>query len=403
MRMFKEFYRPGNVIKTAAYYLGTAGVVAATVTLAPTWALIASGVLFAGITAASKKAMSDNNFHKSLKRHPESHPDSPNLGKIARELYQKTGLSAKNYPIYDFKSNSTHDKQSQTGWMFNKMAHIPNAAALGTNQETVILISEPLLKLLNDAEEKSVLAHEFVHAAAKHNRSSFLPKMVGDASGFAGLLTQVGMLFTIGWNAAYSVLIGQFLGNQWFNFTNPKKAEILRQDNDNLSISQIQQKKGFSAIKSAYAEVVQTTLLAVVSPLYLKVYAAFKGLSLFNKLASAAFSRNHEIQADRGATTVLGADPLALATALRKMESVMESSLEKANGGKLPKPGFLSRVWKQATSTHPSVKSRVKKLGNIARKQGRSEDEIQAAISGPLDIAPGNELSESTLRTIMAI
>ncbi len=79
-------------------------------------------------------------------------------------------------------------------------------------------------------------------------------------------------------------------------------------------------------------------------------------------LGQLALSRNREFEADLGSTELTG-DPLALASALRKMEAPSHRLLERVlfPGPRIPDPSLLR--------THPPTKERVRRLLELAEGQ----------------------------------
>src|SRR5690606_16346800 len=92
--------------------------------------------------------------------------------------------------------------------MFRTMGQTPNAAAMNLGKP-VIMISQPLLQLLNNKEEKAVLAHEFAHAAARHQHLRLPLSLVSTATKTAASLTVLGTAIAIGlWPLALSITAG---------------------------------------------------------------------------------------------------------------------------------------------------------------------------------------------------
>ena len=93
-----NLYTARNVVSSVAHYGATAAICAGAVAIAAPWALVAGVVLVGGINYVAvkqaRKVMEDR-----LVEHGPSTPDSPNLGKIAADLYQKSGLKSEGYPI----------------------------------------------------------------------------------------------------------------------------------------------------------------------------------------------------------------------------------------------------------------------------------------------------------------
>lgn len=402
--MAKNLYKPGNALTIATYY-GTTGILAiGSLLLAPslTGAAIAVGITL-GLSALLipvQKRFIENN----LARHDDAHQDSPHLGEMADDLYKASGLSRDDNPIYSFRPDYTK-KRSFIGDLFENifdtMSHTHNAAALNLGKP-VIMISEPLLKLLDDKEEKAVLAHEFAHAAARHSQVSLPHSLLNGAATVNNAITGWAALLAAGWHGiAYSVAAG--LGAQTLFSAIHPKGKLVFKDKVGMSVPELVDKASVDKKVALVGMAVTVPIVTYFSPVYLGVFAALKGLSLTSKVVGGALSRTLEHHADSGAVE-LGADPLALITGLRKLEMAQKNSLEaafKAEGRKMPKPGFLSRQWENATSTHPATESRIKHLAGIARKKGANEADIEQAVNGKIEVSPEHNMPPYILRTLM--
>jgi len=329
---------------------------------------------------------------------------SPNLGKIAKELYAASGLSAADFPIYDFRidENKITDKsegvRKALREQFNSMADVHNAAALNLGKP-IIMISKPLLALLNDAEEKAVLAHEFAHAAAKHQHLALPQKLLGTAISFANGLTRFAAFLSAGW-IGVPVAIATGIGTKLAAARWGGKWDLLKKPNEQLSMPErLEKKKAGQKIKVVGA-IGTTVAVSLFNPLYPFFYAATKAVSAATKVVAGTFSRSNEYQADRGAVE-LGASPLALITALRKMKEVQEVSLKEVFGT-LPKAGFLSTAWKNATATHPTIPRRTARLADIARQKGFSDAQIDAAVNGNIAVGPEHRMAPALIEKMLA-
>lgn len=395
--MAVQLYKAKNILSFGGHYLAVGALVAGAALIAQPWMLaVAAGLV--GTSLLSLRAQRKV-FEEYLAQHPETSVDAPRLGQTARELYAASGLKAENAPIYDFKVDQKKvDKQPNAfadsmGDLLGKQALTHNAAATNFGKP-VIMISKPLLKLLDNAEEKAVLAHEFAHAAARHNQMALPLRLIAgvaaSTSAIAGLTAIVSMgwvpiLAAIGTSVAVSVAV--VVTNKSL-FMKPKGTETLR---DRVEQKKVLEKRG---------RLIQLSSLAIFTAAnvaYLPLWAAIRGITSSARVISGSLSRRMEFHADRGAVD-LGANPLALVTALRKIETVHKQSLEKAYGGSLPKKGFLARIWQRATITHPSTERRVRRLCDMARRKGYGEAEIKVAAEQPISIAPGHELSPEFFR-----
>lgn len=402
--MTTQLYTARHVASAAVHYTATIGLLATTALVAPVWAIAASAALVGGISYVSIKAQKKI-FEENLERHPDVSAVSPNLGKIAQELYAKSGLSAEQFPIYDFRidekkiADQPEGVQKKLRETFNGMAEMHNAAALNFGKP-IIMISKPLLALLDDGEEKAVLAHEFAHAAAKHQHLSLPQKLTGAAIGMANGLTRVAAFLSAGW-VGVPVAIATGIAARIVTAKATGKWNLLVTNDKELSISERLQKKKVAGIVKVGGTVGLVAAAAAFNPLYPAFYAVTKAVSTAVKLVTAAFSRSNEYQADRGAV-VLGANPLALVTALRKMKTVQEVSLQEAMGTELPKAGWLRTMWKNANATHPTIPRRVARLAGLARKQGYTDAQIDAAVNAPIQIGPQHRMAPALIEKMLA-
>lgn len=401
--MTAQLYTARHVASAAVHYTATLGLLATTALVAPVWAIGAAAAVVGGLSYISIKAQKKV-FEENLLQHPDVSVVSPNLGKIAKELYAASGLSASDFPIYDFRIDETKIADKPEGVRkalrekFNSMAEVHNAAALNLGKP-IIMISKPLLALLDDAEEKAVLAHEFAHATAKHQHLAMPQKIMGVTVSVANDLTRVAAFLSAGWIGAPLAIaagIGSRIaaakwGGGWSLLTIPDAA--LSPD------SRQQKKKALQKIEIA-GSVATTVTASLFNPLYPFFYAATKVVSAVSKVVSGAFSRSNEYQADRGAVE-LGASPLALITALRKMKTVQEESL-KETFGTLPKAGTLKTAWKNATATHPTIPRRVGRLAGIARKKGYTDAQIDAAVNGNVVVGPEHRMAPAIIEKMLA-
>jgi heat shock protein HtpX len=397
----RKMYKPKNIGALAVNYTATAGLVTASFLLGGPIVLGATAVAMGGLSffmIRSQKKFMENN----LVRHPDIHQFSPRLGETAAELYKKSGLNAKDHPIYDFKPDSTKTKKkrkSLTEIVMEQSAKTHNAAAMRFGKP-IIMISEPLLKLLDSNEEKAVLAHEFAHAVARHQHVSLPSKLLMGTAAVANSITRLTAFFSLGLPAIGASIGGGFVTRRATALSH-KNRKLLFSRNKALSLSDVTKKKKLKSLSGKVGTLTTIGIAGYFSPAYLGLAAAVTALNAGAQVAGGLLSRSMEYQADKGAVQ-LGGDPLALVTALRKMELVQKRSLEEAFGGNIPKSGKLTKTWKKMTSTHPATARRIKKLSGIARKQGVSEDAIKKAVNDPIQVSADNNMSYETIRTMIA-
>lgn len=401
--MTTQLYTARHVASAAVHYTATIGLLATTALVAPVWAIAAAAALVGGISYVSIKAQKKI-FEENLERHPDVSAVSPNLGKIAQELYAKSGLSAEQFPIYDFRiddkkiADQPEGVQKKLRETFNGMAEMHNAAALNFGKP-IIMISKPLLALLDDGEEKAVLAHEFAHAAAKHQHLSLPQKLTGAAIGMANGLTRVAAFLSAGW-VGVPIAIATGIGSRILTAKASGEWKLLSTPDTDLTLAKRLEKQKVAKLVKIGGTVGMGAAISVFNPLFPLYYVTTKTITAGVKLVTAAFSRSNEYQADRGAV-VLGANPLALVTALRKMKTVQEVSLQEAMGTELPKAGWLRTMWKNANATHPTIPRRVARLAGLARKQGYTDAQIDAAVNAPIQIGPQHRMAPALIEKML--
>lgn len=404
----KKLYHLGHYIGVGAHYAAGLGLMAGAVMLCQPWVLVTAAALTGGIQYGAQRVQK-RFFETKMQRHDENYDFAPELGEIARDLYAKSGLKAENYPLYDFAvdQNKMAADKGRNGLrrgidmllekVMEAMSATPNAAAVNLGQP-VIMVSKPLLKLLDNAEEKAVLAHEFAHAAARHHATSApLNFMMGVGVAALGLSATVAF-FSSGWGILAAIVASGFVS------VGVKRAldqrGITRVDKSFLGFADAIKRKRIEKTGSAAGKLTSLGVATYFNPLYLGAALASTAASVYSKVVKANFSKANEFQADRGAV-VLGADPLALITALRKIELVSERSQAEAFGGEVPKKGMLTKAWKKATATHPVTDARIKRLANMARAQKRSETDIHVATKGELQVGEEHTMSYDTIRAVM--
>ncbi len=406
--MKAQLYTAKHYMSVCAHYAGAAGLVAAAVVVAQPWLVATAAVLVGGIQYAAVRVQR-RFFETKLRQHADAHPDAPKLGEIARDLYLRSGLSATHFPIYDFAADArkmANDNTKGTDRMMAKamsrMAAIPNAAAVRVGKP-VIMISTPLLKLLYDAEEKAVLAHEFAHAAARHHHvTAPIGFMIGTAAmSMVGVL--VGALIGAGLTGVVAGLVtaataGAVVKNVYAKVIG--KSRVLKRKKEELaSFDDIAASKKLEGAGKIASTITEIGVVSLFNPVYALAYGAMEAVGRSGKLLAMSLSRHHEFQADRGAVE-LGADPLALITALRKITLVSERSMQAAFSGEMPKKGALTAAWQKANETHPHVQRRVARLADMARQQKRSEADIEGAVNGVLPVDHTHVLPLDVVRAI---
>lgn len=388
--MLLKLYKPRNVASVSAHYIAAGAVLGGVALVASPWVLGASAVLL-GLGQAAGIAVAKNLYEKKLQRHDDAYEYSPRLGETVKELYAKAGMKQDDCPIYDFKVDEskvkgTVEEKKTAGKIFEKIGQMHNAGAIFFGKP-IILVSKPLLKLLDDAEEKAVIAHEFAHAAARHH---YMKTPVSYALGVAGLsmgLTVLGALFATGFWVGIGAMVGTGV---LAAVTGAKLGKALPEE------------KHKKTVKTATGVVSGGALLTVgsfIHPAFPFLYAINLATKYAGKVINARLSRSNEFQADRGAVE-LGADPLAMITALRKITIVHDRA--KAAAG-MPKKGALTEAWTKATATHPALDRRIARLSKLATKQNRPAADIEAAVKGPIHVDAVHDMSPEVLKQMMRV
>jgi heat shock protein HtpX len=406
--MFTKLYTLRNICSVAMHYAATAALVVGSLMIGQPWVIGISACLVGGLSYLGIKKQKEL-LENSLVRHPDIHKFSPRLGKTAEELYKKSGLKEDGYPIYDFRVDAAKMKGNKSVWtalfreMFDLMGQTHNAAALRIGKP-VIMISEPLLKLLDDDEEKAVLAHEFAHAVARHNHVGLPQRLFASAASATNGLTRLVAAFAAGWVGVTSAIVAGVASAAGSTILLRKvhgNGKLLIKDDSDLSMDEIVTKRKLTRVTSIVSTVATASVLTYFSPVYLAIYAATKTLSMAGGIVSSTFSRSMEYQADRGAVE-LGGDPLALITSLRKMTRIQEMSREELfEGKKPPELGALRKAWQKLNASHPTLEKRTGRLADMARKQGKSEALINRAAYGPVHVSKDNVMPYHVAKALM--
>jgi heat shock protein HtpX len=174
-----------------------------------------------------------------------------------------------------------------------------NAFTTGTPRQAAIGLSDGLLRRMERRELAAILAHELMHIVNQDIRMMAFADLTSRVTGFFSLAGQILLLINL----------------PLFMFTEAS-----------LPWGPI--------------------LLLLLAP-------------TISALVQLALSRNREYEADRGAAEISG-DPLALASALSKMEGPHKRWLEQIllPGPRIPEPSLLR--------THPPTEERIRRLQELA-------------------------------------
>lgn len=404
--MTAHLYTLRHYASAAVHYTATAGLLATTALVAPAWVIGAAAVLIGGISYASIKTQRKI-FEENLMRHPDVSDVSPTLGKIAQDLYKASGLKADDYPIYDFRideskvADKSEEVRKKLSESFNTMAAAHNAAAMNFGKP-VIMISKPLLALLDEAEEKAVLAHEFAHAKARHNHLGLPQRLAAGVIGASNGITRLGAFLSAGWvGVPVAIVSGLVAAGMAMKHGKQPDGQAPLPDEYAATPAARLVKKQMQQRAARVGGFVTLAVVTAFNPVYPVVYAITKTIGAAAKFVTSAFSRSNEYQADRGAVE-LGASPLALISALRKMKAVQEVSLKETFGDALPKAGKLKTAWKNANATHPTIPRRVARLADIAKKKGYDAAQIDAAVNSNIAIGPEHRMAPALIEKMLA-
>ncbi|BAU62724.1 peptidase M48 Ste24p [Stanieria sp. NIES-3757] len=234
----------------------------------------------------------------------------------ALAAYRAQPLSRNQAPeLYDLVSNLSQKAQIPMPKVFIVPTQTPNAFATGRDPgHAAIAVTEGILQLLSPEELSGVLAHELTHIK---NRDTLTQAVAGT---LAGAITFVGRILSLG--ALYG----------------PVTQDNRRGGNP------------FSLI-----------FLIILAP-------------ISATLIQLAISRTREFSADRGSAEITQ-DPLALANALQKLETVGKQI--PMNGNPAFEPllimnSFSGEGIQSLFRTHPSTEQRVIRLMEIAKELGTS-------------------------------
>ncbi len=379
----------------------TLGALAVAIFVAQPWALATAGVLSLCAMRAAGKS-SKLVFENDLVPHADNHRRAPRLGQTITELCAASGLTDRNFRIYDIAVK--YDAYKEKGFganavrnMIDSIQYVPNALSFNLGKP-VIAISKPLLEILDDEEEKAVLAHEFAHAAASHQRIAGLQRALTSVAKLSTALTLAGTLIASGLGS-FATYLGTCIATAASLYTfHPRKPLFSKDIQGDLSPLEKREKTQIIKSINLASDFTGLAVASYVAPGFVPVWLTAKGIGLSAAFASATLSRSMEYQADKGAAA-LGGNPLALITSLRKVDFLMRHSiLEVFNEEIPPARGWFSRERKNLFASHPLMERRFARLADIARRQGYDEREIKTALHGDLKAPAGTRISYGALR-----
>ncbi|WP_148285112.1 M48 family metalloprotease [Micavibrio aeruginosavorus] len=399
--MAPNFYQLRNYGALAFSYATTAGIAAATYMIGMP-AILGVAATFATWKTIKEIRANKHVFENNLKKHEDNYSYSPKLQQIVQDLYKASGLSADKYPIHDFDIDEAKPQKQGAKYeeirkhIRSKYTAMPNAAAINLGKP-VIMISKSLLEILNDREEKAVLAHEFAHIVAKHSIIDLPQQVIHRTSRNANSILYIfstaatgAINFATGWSATIvaPIIAAKLSG---FGRLIKKMNRGNTDENDRMTDADAKRLTRIALGCFAFGVATNVAFFSAINPMIAGIFLATWGLGKAARITNATLSRSQEYQADRGAV-LLGADPLALVTALRKINEIKNIKLAELGHDATKQPGKLSRVWANLHASHPTVERRIGRLTAIARQSGYGEEQITTATTCALDLTGLNHV-----------
>lgn len=369
-----------NIFCFAFFFCVMAGILFLTASLPRDPPVVIFVMIFAGLwglVAAYRATQLSNRY---MTPYSDSHEFSPNLRKIVDGLCAAAGKKPSEVPVYGFDHGSV-EKLDMTSRrrLYTYMVSMQTHNALARSD--MLLVSVPLLKLLDDAEEKAIFAHEMAHVVYRH---SLYGIVIGVMVYIASVLVPTYFWLTC---ATYGlhilvIAIAVWMAARWIS------AKFLPGWMNQMKILP------FVALYGG---------MSVYNAAFLKVAVIVLVLNRLPRVCQGLYSQVCEYMADKAAVD-LGADPLALAMALRKITFLKDRAQQKFRKGKpLSKDGLLNAYF-QLYSTHPPVESRVEKLCHIACfKQGIPWDDMQKVRRGAIDLPADHDIPDNVVQRYMKI
>ncbi|TVQ84412.1 MAG: hypothetical protein EA357_03080 [Micavibrio sp.] len=369
------------------YFAGMLALLFLAAMIGPLW-VVAAALLIAVWWQRRQRLKIKHLFERNWAIHPDVSDISPNLGKIMAELYERSGLDPEKYPLYDFrlcdkdrKMQESEDEPGEAEYPENddglqkavdilrRKSETYLAAVLYAGQP-VLAVAAPVLALLDDEEERAVLAHELVHLREKHIYTAYAMTILCTAVIFAVTLVRLVWFFEAGWEeAVYASMSGITAG---FFITGKIKKGMSR-------------RKKYKFFFSC-ASIISALVMTVFTPVYLFIYFATYLMKIAAWTILRGRSRTSEYRADAGIVN-LGASPLAMMTALRRMQHLQDEAVEKAGASERLNARTLGNwMRKNLFATHPDTDCRLDRLAEMARRLGYAQDEIRAARYGDIEM-----------------
>jgi len=359
-------------LSIALLYFGIFALMAICARIGPTWA-VALSFVFVGAWAMWGLRQRKRIFTSSLSVHPDVSDISPNLGRIMADLYARAGVNPADYPLYDFR---TGEGAAKTATPFADMAEMPSAAVLDLGR-SVLAVSAPLLALMDDEEERAVLAHEFVHLTEGHLYWRYIHNLFTAVTMWSCSLIQLSWFFSAS-SAAVVTAMSTGAG-MWFLLRSFGADARVLQDKPAVPDDLYRQRKRRADGRiMSRAFFTGAVVMTIFNPPYLAIYVFTFCMRWVTAVITRGVSRVNEYRADAG-IVALGASPLSLMTALRKLRILEERAL---GASALPQRSWRWRL----LGTHPNLKQRLRNLSAVARRLGVPEADIRIAATGPLHV-----------------
>jgi heat shock protein HtpX len=395
--------------RVVAPALGLAAVGVASAFFAPVWVLALAAAAVA-VKTYSKIELEKYKPAPWLTAHENLDEIAPNLGAIGEDLYKKSGLSPEKFPITDTRINETSVEKFNEILNAEPMLRMNMArffAETTKNEHTIqvthpaISISERHLKLLDDAEKKAFLAHEFAQIKSTHGEpepATLVSSVIAKASHLLNGLSLVAGFVSTGLTTfAASLAVSALSGFMLFSFDKSESKETKKKKDEELSLSELFNRKKITTQNRLAIETVFVAAMSSSNPVYLGIHMIARTLQTAAKVTHSTVLRALSLQADRDGVEQLGADPLAMITALRKIDAVNDNSIEQTYGAPLPHKGYLRAAWDKVSSPVPSTESRIAQMVTIARKNGATQADIDHAVSGTIAVGPEHNLPRETV------
>lgn len=365
-------------LRVSVYYFGILGLMAAVWHVAPPWVLALALVVVFG-SAMLELGRRSKIFKNRLAVHPDTSDISPNLGKIMADLYARAGLNPADYPLYDFRREGAAPAAAgaKSATTMEGMAELPTAAVLDLGRP-VLAVSAPLLALMDDEEERAVLAHEFVHLRESHVYWRYVLQLFSSVVSWMLTLLCFVVFCAAGWQAAGIALAAGAVA--WYAMRALQlPLPYAGKKQSQLSMAEKAEQNALWRRRTHAGTIAAVAVMTFYNPAYLALHLASWALRVLMGVIVRGLSRTNEYRADAGIVT-LGANPLSLMTALRKLD-LLET---RARGGAVQTRGR----WRYYLfATHPVLAQRLGALRRVAVRAGFGAAEIRVAAEGPLDVA----------------